>query len=187
LEGRDGKGWRTTRAKLSLAAGETIEARLANFNKRGRTRERARILAVKLCLVNKSSRPDSQPLGKIVYELRVSHLPQRLMDPVFPFPSYIYGYPSDTLSRDAIATTSCITICCIAFSTPKKVASSIESWIQCSGVALASSSLGRYGTHLCTAVMPRLTQAHHQFPRLAPGCEVLVSLISTHNAVSWYS
>jgi hypothetical protein len=45
-------------------------------------------------------------------------------------------------------------------------------------VALATSSPGRYGTHLCTAVLPRLIQVHHQFPRLAPRCEVLVSLMS---------
>jgi hypothetical protein len=106
-------------------------------------------------------------------------LTQRLLDQGFPFSSYIYGYPSDTLSRDAIATTSCITICCIAFIALKEVASSFVSWSQRGGVALATSSPGRYGTHPCTAVLPRLIQVHHQFPRLAPRCEVLVSLMST--------
>jgi hypothetical protein len=66
-------------------------------------------------------------MEKVVYEPRVSLLTQRLLDQVFPFSSYIYGYSSDTLSRDAIATTSCVTICCIAFPALKEVASSIES------------------------------------------------------------
>jgi hypothetical protein len=126
-------------------------------------------------------------LEKIVYELRVSLLTQRLLDQVLPSSSYIYGYPSDTLSCDAIATASCITICCIAFPVLKEVVSSIESWIQCGGVVLTTSSPGQYGTHPCTAVLPRLVQAHHQFARLAPRYEVLVSLMSTWNAVSWYS
>jgi hypothetical protein len=126
-------------------------------------------------------------LENIVYEPRVSLLTQRLLDQVLPFSSYIYGYPSDTLSCDAIATTSCITICCIAFPALKEVVSSIESWIQCGGVVLTTSSPGQYRTHPYTAVLPRLVQAHHQFDRLAPRCEVLVLLMSTWNAVSWYS
>jgi hypothetical protein len=65
LEGRGGKEWRITRAKLSLAAGETIEAKLANFNKHGQTRERARILAVKLCLVNEFSHPEGQSWNRL--------------------------------------------------------------------------------------------------------------------------